>query len=301
MNNVPKPGKTRRAGDSVYSYLAFNGILSAFLLAAIRLLELLIGLKDIADVYRGPAFLEILFTVLMIAALAGTAAVCLFRKDTVLPGEFPPCDTPLLFSSLLAGFLMLAYLYFRTKIDSSLGASAAANQLARLPSLLTMIFAPLSAAYFLLHLFWTKPPRKLAGFLSFFPVLFCAAFLISIYFDSGCALNNPIRVMTQVSLCFTLFFFAEESRMLVSKPLPRLTFMAGTMMILTGTASALPIITLSFILHQPMNLYSLYGALQIGFIAYAVTRLNTLLRAPAAPADTAADEEKAETAEGKEP
>ena len=279
MNTEPNAGRQRRQNVTVLRYLSFFSIIASFLLAALRILELIIGLKDLNGFYTGPALLRTLGLVILILLLAGVAAVCVRQRKEPLPKELPACDTPLLFGSVLTAFLLLAYLFFRPRVGMTLAQLAAAGSGAYIPSILSTVFAPIAAAYFLLHLFWSKPNKRLAGYLSFAPILFCAFFLMSIYFDTSCALNNPIRVGTHISVCFSLLWFAAESRMLASEPKPILLVMTGCFSVIAGVSSALPTISLSFILNKPMNLDSLYAAIEIGFLVYTVARLNTLLRA----------------------
>ena len=288
MNEEVTAGRQRRQNVTVLRYLSFFSIIASFLLAALRILELIIGLKDLNGFYTGPAVMRIAGLLILILLIAAVAAVCMQQKKQPLPKELPPCDTPLLFGSLLSGFLLLAYLFFRPRVGLTLSQLAAVRSGAYLPTLLSTVFAPLAAAYFFLHLFWSKPNKRLAGYLSLTPIFFCAFFIMSIYFDTSCALSNPIRVGTHISICFSLLYFAAESRMLASEPKPILLVMTGCFSVIAGVSSALPTISLSFILNKPMNLDSLYAAIEIGFLVYTVARLNTLLRA-GKPAEPPAD------------
>ena len=278
MNRETKAGPQRRQNVTVLRYLSFFSIIASFLLAALRILELIIGLKDLNGFYTGPAALRVLGLLILLFLIAAVIAVCIRQRKQPLPKELPPCDTFLLFGSVLTAFLLLAYLFFRPRVGVSLSALAAARSFALFPTLFSTIFAPVAAVYFLLYLFRSKPDKRLAGYLSFAPILFLSFFLIGLYFDTSCALSNPIRIGTHMSVCFSLLYFTAESRMLASEPKPILLVMTGCLSVLVGVSSALPTISLSFILNKPMNLDSLYAGIEIGILVYTVSRLNSLLR-----------------------
>ena len=296
MNQEPTAGLQRRQNVTVLRYLTFFSIISSFLLAALRILELIIGLKDLNGFYTGPAALRTLGLVVLLLLIAACIAVCVRQRKQPLPKELPPCDTPLLFGSVLTAFLLLAYLFFRPRVGTDLSVLAARRSGAYLPTLLSTVFAPLAAAYFLLYLFRSKPNKRLAGYLSFAPILFLAFFLMGLYFDTSCALSNPIRIGTHMSVCFSLLFFAAESRMLASEPNPILLVLTGCISVIVGVSSALPTISLSFILNKPMNLDSLFAGIEIGILVYTVSRLNTILRIRK-PSEPQAAEPKEESAE----
>ena len=296
MNQEKTAAPQRRQNVTVLRYLSFFSIIASFLLAGLRIVELIIGLKDLNGFYTGPSALRILGLLILIALIAAVIAFCVRQRNKPLPKELPPCDTPLLFGSILTAFLLLAYLFFRPRVGMSLSDLAARRSLAYLPTLLSTVFAPVSAVYFLLYLFRSKPNKRLAGYLSMAPILFLAFFLMGLYFDTSCALSNPIRIGTHMSICFSLLYFAAESRMLASEPKPLLLVMTGCISVLVGVSSALPTISLSFILNKPMNLDSLYAAIEIGFLVYTVARLNTILRAEK-PAEPQSEEKEPEEKE----
>ena len=296
MNHEQTAGRQRRQNVTVLRYLTFFSIISSFLLAALRILELIIGLKDLNGFYTGPAALRSLGLLILVLLVAAVITVCVRQRKQPLPTELPACDTPLLFGSVLTAFLLLAYLFFRPRVGKSLAVLAAARSGAYLPTLLSTVFAPLAAAYFLLYLFRSKPDKRLACYLSFEPILFLDFFLMGLYFDTSCALSNPSRIGTHMSVCFSLLYFAAESRMLASEPKPVILVMTGCLSVIVGVSSALPTISLSFILNKPMNLDSLYAGIEIGILVYTVSRLNTLLRLRKS-SEPPAEEEKTESAE----
>ena len=194
------------------------------------------------------------------------------RRDPILR---PRTDTALLMTSFLSGFILIAVFVLRMAAGGQMTGAGAAGKLFSVASLI-LIFP--ASAFFLVPII-RRPSEKVVTALAFFPVLWCGAFLMTVFFDRSCALSSPIRVLTQLSLIATMLYFLSELRFRIGKPKTTLYFMCANLAILLSFLSAVPLITLSFIQGWVVTNDVLYSSVQFCFLTYFLARVISMLKA----------------------
>lgn len=162
---------------------------------------------------------------LPIAAAAVSLIGGLLIRKRIAFDEVPPANIPTVFSSVLAGLLLIA---------SAIFAVIEAVE----PSRITMgaiVVALISGVYFLLLPFMQK--KTFMIFLSFAPPVWAALKLLEEYFSDGGPINSPIRTINLTMLAFLLLFFAEEIRFVIDCQIPS-TYYFLTLSALAFTGNA---------------------------------------------------------------
>lgn len=139
--------------------------------------------------------------------------------------EMPLCGTAEAFFAAMTGAAMFAYSVMNAitvRIPSS-GQTAASDGNAEL--ILWTVMAALSipsAAYLIISAVTKAGSAKKLTVLGFFPVLWTAVCLLRIYFDRTSAINNPVKLYSQMALAAIMLYFLSELRIRVGKPVLRM-------------------------------------------------------------------------------
>ncbi len=115
---------------------------------------------------------------------------------------------------------------------------------------MTIVSIP-SGMYFILSTFKNKN-EQLLSYLGFFPVIWTALCLLRIYFDVGAAINDPLRILFQLSFVAIILALLFELKVRVGKngTIPLIIF-SGIAIIL-GSASVLSM-TILFIIPKTVS------------------------------------------------
>ena len=85
---------------------------------------------------------------------------------------------------------------------------------------MTVLSIP-TAAYLIISAVTKTEEKPALTALGFFPVLWTAVCLLRIYFDRTSAINNPVKIFSQMALSAVMLFFLSELRIRVGKPVLR--------------------------------------------------------------------------------
>ncbi len=189
----------------------------------------------------GPASGWFLAAGVLILLLLAVASVSSEREKT--PDCVSPCSTAPAFFAAMSGGLCLAASVFLTVSAFRAIKSATASTLPRLVtiravSLVMLILAIPTAAYLVLSAMTRRSDLPLLKALGFFPVLFLAVCLLRIYFDVTSAINDPMKLLLQLSLAALMLAFLAELRSLVGKPGRRFRLASAAAALLLGVASS---------------------------------------------------------------
>lgn len=146
----------------------------------------------------------------------------------------PVCGTAEAFFAAMAGAAILAYSAMNciTAIieiirnlppNSSISViinAILSNATAVLWIIMTLLSIP-SAAYLIISAVTKTEEKPVLTTLGFFPVLWTAVCLLRIYFDRTSAINNPVKIFSQMALAAVMLFFLSELRIRVGKPVLR--------------------------------------------------------------------------------
>lgn len=146
----------------------------------------------------------------------------------------PVCGTAEAFFAAMAGAAIFAYSVMNciaTIIEiirnlppnSSISVIISAilsNTTAVLWIIMTLLSIP-TAAYLIISAVTKTEEKPALTALGFFPVLWTAVCLLRIYFDRTSAINNPVKIFSQMALAAVMLFFLSELRIRVGKPVMR--------------------------------------------------------------------------------
>lgn len=146
----------------------------------------------------------------------------------------PVCGTAEAFFAAMAGAAIFAYSVMNciaTIIEiirnlppnSSISVIISAilsNTTAVLWIIMTLLSIP-TAAYLIISAVTKTEEKPALTALGFFPVLWTAVCLLRIYFDRTSAINNPVKIFSQMALAAVMLFFLSELRIRVGKPVLR--------------------------------------------------------------------------------
>jgi len=193
--------------------------------------------------------------------------------------EIPPCDQLTAFFAAVGGILTTLssfFLAWETK--------QATGSLSTMSVLLVLASLP-AAAYFVLTGLRMKEGEPILTSLGFFPVLWLAFCLMRCYFEEKAVINDPLRVLFQLSLVAVMLAFLGELKMRVGKKGARLFFGAAGVAVILGLSSVVSMVLLRVVVHRLSNgellltlselALCLYLFLRVYRMAFAVKRKET--------------------------
>ena len=137
-----------------------------------------------------------------------------------------------------------------------------------------MVLSVPAAAYFILSSLKSTRQSLLYGF-GFFPVLWSASCLLRVYFDTGVAINDPVRVLFQVSFAAIMLTLLFELRTrLGKKGMPVYVALSGVSVIL-GLPAAVSMLILFAIPKTVRAAERLLCITQLLLCFHILTRLHT--------------------------
>lgn len=258
-------------------YLTASLLLTALGTAA-QTLALLLGYDTAKGVYlRGNSLGAVAGWALFVFVLILASPLFLLPKDdAVYP--IPPCNHTTAFFAAAGGGIAVCS-SFIMMLDV-LHAMAPPKTLTILSILLFLLSLP-TDLYLILSAILRKAESRLLTAFSFFPVLWVAACLIRIYFDRTSAINDPRKLLLQVSLAAIMIYFLTEARSRVGKGGIRFRFAAGMIAMLLGFASSVSMLALAFRGVSLPRGELLLTITELLLTLYILGRLLALVTAPA--------------------
>ncbi len=261
----------------LYRKYYFFTLIVSLLGAAIQMV-LLLSKYDIAvGLYQRDSALVTFFAVfvlLVTAFIATMPLLCRKEKQTELQ-SLPPADTPVIFASTLCGFILIAVMILQLMLGSPFSGVKGLDDYFWIAVLALLI--P-TALFFFLPALPVKLRPEVHTALAFFPVLWCAAYLLCVFFHNGVALNSPVRTLTELAMIGSMLFFLTELRVRVGKPNAAYLMTFVNIAIFYSTICAIPLISVAFINQWELTTDLLYSAVQLCFLTYFIARANTIIR-----------------------
>ena len=116
---------------------------------------------------------------------------------------------------------------------------------------MTILSIP-SGASFILPVLNNKKYNGLISYLGFFPIIWAATCLLRIYFDVGAAINDPIRILFQISFAAVMLALLFEQKVRVGKNGTKSLIIFSGIAIILGLPSVLSM-TLLFIIPRTIT------------------------------------------------
>lgn len=258
----------------------FLTLITSLIGASLQMILLLSEYDNGIGMYRRSSMLANVFTgfVLLVTIFIFTLPfIC--RRDLAKARSqtglvLPSADVSVTFASTLCGFILVAIMILSLwKIPP--GPLATAGDYFWLAVILLLL--PTALFFFCLALpIKHRPSTETA--LAFFPIFWCAAYLMSVYFNNTTALNSPVRILTEFATIASMLFFLMELRVRVGKPNPIFLITFINLSVFYSSVCALPLISAAFINQWSLTQDILYSAVQLCFLTYFIARANTLVR-----------------------
>lgn len=273
------PAQKKKRGSLFGAYLAFAA-LAAAAGAAIQLALLLTDYNFKLGLYKSGSVLPEVFAALLLAAVAALLTLPIIGRNRELPETLPPVGRTLTFVSALTGFAMLATVVMQLYMNLSFEITLEGwkSTLASGLEIAMLVFALPSAGYFVVMAVRRDPYRRSTAALGFFPVLWAAAYLMCVYFDTSTTLNNPLRIIEQAALIALMVFMLMELRCLVGRAKPQLYMTFGMIALVMVTASSLPTLILTLAMKMSVSVDTIYDAAKLCLAAYIAARLTSVIR-----------------------
>ena len=181
------------------------------------------------------------------------------KFDSRIKG-LPVCSAQGAFFSLVSGGLVLAYSGI-TCVNGFLD-TAQGNLL---PTLILALSFPMSVYLVLTALAKNRNEKSLIA-LGFFPVIWVAACLLRIYFDRASAINNPVKILSQISLVAIMLYFLVELRFRIGKPKVKLYIASASVASLLGISYST-----SVLLGEFLNTEKLGNEVMLSFTEFFIS------------------------------
>ncbi len=139
-----------------------------------------------------------------------------------------------------------------------------------------VLFSLPAGLYFILG---TQKEDKIAVVLSFFPTGWYAVCLMRLYFDTNAAINDPIRVLLQISFVFIMLALLFELRMRVKGSGGLAFALTSSLSAILGCASAISVFLLYFITKSVSSGEFFVSLASLITCFYLILKLNGYMKA----------------------
>lgn len=277
------PASSEKRAKKV-KFLWFFYVFAIVASAAGTLLRLVVLLYDYdyeLGLYKSDAVLPQIFRAVLIVCVAALLTTIKAGGQAGLPGRLLPVGRLLTFISALAGFSMFATVVMQLlmKLSFEISLQGWKSTLASGLEVAMQVFALPSALYFIVMAVRQNPYRPSTAALGFFPVLWAAAYLMCVYFDTSTTLNNPLRILEQASLIMVMVFMLMELRCLVGKAKPHIYITFGMIVMVMVTSASLPTFLLTLAMKMKVSVDTIFDATKLCIAAYAAVRVADMIRA----------------------
>lgn len=273
----PEKNKNIKA---LWSYYIF-AIIASVAGVVLRFMLLVRDYDFDLGLYKTDTVLPTIFRIVLFISVVCILTSIWTTKRSDLPDTLPPVGRFLTFVSSLAGFSMIATLVMRLlkNLTFQMLLEGWKSSLASGLEIAMQIFTIPTALYFIVMAVRQDPYKPSTAALGFFPVLWSAAYLMCIYFDTSTTLNNPLRILEQFSLIVVMAFLLMELRCLVGKPKPHVYIAFGMAVMVTVSAASLPTFLLVLAMKMRLTVDTVFDAAKLCIAVYAAVRVADMIRA----------------------
>lgn len=229
-----------------------------------------------------PTVYSILFAVCCLAAFAVFFFIKVPKNEEAV---LPKSTVASLFASSLCGFFFISsaflVLYFTFDIFSPESFKLMLSIEEKIPLIAliaTVVFSVPSAVFFLSCESMKYADTLFVKVMSFFPPLWCVAYLVYLYFDNSVVINNSEKLSAELSVIFMMLYLTSEARYRIDTPRHRLHLALSLVSIIAVATYCIPNIVLTVMLVLPFDEFSIYAGLQITVLLYMIIRTFQFLQ-----------------------
>ena len=268
------PVNADKKAKSLWGFYIF-AVAASVVGATLRLLVVLYDYDFKLGLYNQGAILPHIFNAFLLASIVVLLFSVLLGRRASLPTELPRVGRLLTFISSLTGFSMIAtaVMQLLMRVSFEIMLAGWKSTLASALEIAMQVFALPTALYFILMAVRQNPYRPSTAALGFFPVLWSAAYLMCVYFDTSTTLNNPLRILEQASLIVVMAFLLMELRCLVGKAKPHLYIAFGMILMVMVASSSLPTFLLTLAGKLKVSVDTIFDTTKLCIVVYAAVRV----------------------------
>ena len=263
----------------IYKPFLISALVIAPVLAIVRIFLMNAFYKAELQNYTTSTSLPFVYNALVfVCCIALFSVFFLLRSAKSLPKRLPESSHISFFASTLCGFIFVStvFLFGMLNFDTFKNGGFKAVILSQgtvcfVALIALMVLAIPSAVYFILADSPEHRHKTYVKWLAFFPVLWCIASLIYIYFNNTYVINNSEILSTQLSLISLMLYLTSENRLRVHLPRPRLHLALSLVVIVIAGAHSIANIVLTIMLVVPFDGFTLLNLCQLALLIYAVT------------------------------
>lgn len=212
-----------------------------------------------------------------LAVIILMAASYFFIRKTAFEPFSASSNQVSVFSSSLCGFVFLAVcilllIYYTPAIFKANG-----SPFYKILQILSLIFLPFSAVYFIFSASVNRSESKVKKAFSFFPAIWALCYMAASYMNPAYQYTDPNRILCNISLAALLLFFLYETRNTVSKPQNPVRFAVSLVAMVCVLVYMLPLFTLTAFWEIPMTAETLFEAVECGVVFYIFSVLYTMV------------------------
>ncbi|MCD7748290.1 MAG: hypothetical protein LUI61_08180 [Firmicutes bacterium] len=214
---------------SVYIVVLIFSILASTILALLRDIALVNEFDTELRFYESDSFLPKAFGILTVWFIAAILIFCILEKKSmsiVRPSNEPAAS---LFLSSLISFVLAAFFGFNLFYGGDMGVIDTALLIFTLPAACYMIFRSFGAL-----------SENIKSLLGIAMVLWFFCLVLSVYFESGVAINNPNRKVELTYICFLMMYFVNECKYKIKNQNPERYIFFGFSSVIIGGLYSLP-------------------------------------------------------------
>ncbi len=156
---------------------------------------------------------------------------------------------------------------------------------ATLFGILLMVFAVAAIFYFLLNTRPVPTSRTTSVLLGMGAALFFLAYAFFAYFDTTFALNSPIKLLDQITVLVTMFFFLIELRFCFNAVSEAVYVPVCMATVLLAGAGGIGALIYNAVDGRPLIVHVAHDFLLLAVALYAVARLVSFLQKPLSASD----------------
>lgn len=221
---------------------------------------------------------QIYYTALLICVLLVASSFIFFRKET-FPEQLPQTKSITVFVSSLCGCILL--ILFIIKIyNLVINIEYIAWNLHSGLKLLAALCAVPAAIYFVVIAIKKDPYKKTTAILGFFVVLWATFNLMGEYFNMNTPLNNPVRVLHQISYISIMLFFLYDAGYSADIRKPVLYHLYGYLAILFISLSTIPTIILNLFNLKAVTIDLMSCYVEFNLLLFIICRMFSIKKLP---------------------
>ena len=257
-------------------YLIFTLLATTVLVTAQIYLILNYYETDIA-LYASGTSLPTVFNISLVSCVVIVITSLFVMKNENFSETLPTVKSFTVFASAMCGLILSASVLmgFYKILMQDFSRPVSVQEIF---NFISLICAAIASAYFFVLALKTEPYKIQNAFFGLFIVIWAAFRLMTEYFDVTSPLNNPIKILHQISYIAIMMFFLYEAGYSADIKKPKLYAVGGYLAIIFTFTSSLPIIILNISKLKFINTNTFSYIVELCLAFFVLVRMLTLYK-----------------------